>query len=135
CEEAAPFQHYLPRTGMLYFFVTDEEYAQKPIVLYAKEYSQLIRHEYNEQTEFSDADFDDNYRQAVAVKFANAVSLPSTYNLYHHGDERFPKYAGYLENLKKDDAQYGHFEDRVSEFVEQLLEKHERAHSINTYVF
>lgn len=146
CEEAAPFQSYLPRTGMLYFFVSDEEHVDKTIVLYAKEFSQLKRHEYNEETEFTDPDFDDNYRKAVAVKFANAVSLPSTYNLYHHGEERFPKYAGYLENLKKDDAAYGRFEDRVTGFVEQLLEKHEpigykgpywnfRTHSLNAYVF
>ncbi|MGV3761185.1 DUF1963 domain-containing protein [Parapedobacter sp.] len=146
CEEAAPFQHYLPRTGMLYFFVSDEEHVDKTIVLYAHAFSGLKRHEYNEETEFTDPDFDDNYRKAVAVKFANAVSLPSTYNLYHHGEERFPKYAGYLESLKKDDAAYGHFEDNVTEFVEQLLEKHEsighkgpyrnfRTHSLNSYVF
>lgn len=86
-----------------------------------------------------------HYRQA-REQLANAFSLPSTYNLYNHGGERFPKYAEYLENLEKDDLQYGHFEDNVTGFVEQLLEKHEpiehkgpyrnfRTHSLNSYVF
>ena len=105
CEEAAPCQDFLPRTSMLYFFASDEEHVDKTLVVYAKAHGQLKRHAYNEHTEFTDPDFDDNYWKAVAVKFVNAVSLPSTYNLYNHGGEQFPKYAEYLEKLENDDAE------------------------------
>ena len=107
CTEIAPFQEYLPRKGMLYFFVNDEEYAQQPIVLYAKETSHLVRIPYTEATKFTDSDFNANFRKGQAVRFENAIALPCFYNSFNHGTERFPKYAAL-------------WEEEEEEFYEQL---------------
>src|SRR5690606_31589630 len=101
CEEAAPYQHYLPRQGMLYFFVNDEEYAEKALVLYAEDSSRLKRCEYKAETEFTDSDFNDNIRSATAVYFVNAISLPNAYNASLYGAERYPKYARFFESLEE----------------------------------
>ncbi len=103
CKETAPYQSYLPRKGMLYFFVNDEEYAEKPIILYSEENKNLKRYEYTENTEFTDSDLDGKYREAVAVTFQNTITLPEFYNAYNHGTERFPKYASLWENTENEE--------------------------------
>ncbi|GAA0732009.1 hypothetical protein GCM10009430_44790 [Aquimarina litoralis] len=120
CEEAASFQSYLPRKGMLYFFVNDEEYAQHPIVLYAESDQELVSTSYDQDTKFTDSDFDGNPRNAVALKFQNAISIPNVYNSMNHGEERFPKYA-FLFQDDSDEA-YDRME-LLEEYIEQLEDK------------
>ena len=144
CEEVGPYQKYLPRTGMLYFFVNDEEYAQKPMVLYAEKAENLKRVQYTEATEFTDSDLDGDYRKGVGVTFQNAPSVPIMYNTYNHGEERYPKYAALWED-EDDEALYDKI-DALEEYIEQLGEKISTpsvqqgalslsSHSINSAVF
>ncbi|AXT50893.1 DUF1963 domain-containing protein [Aquimarina sp. BL5] len=117
CKEIAAYQQYLPRKGMLYFFINDEEYAQNPIVLYAENIKELVRFEYSENTEFTDNNFDSCPRSAVAVTFRNAISVPVFYNSFNHGTERYPKYASLWEGEDTDEA------NRRIEFFEEYMEQ------------
>lgn len=92
CEEVASYQKYLPRKGIIYFFINDEEYAQHPVVLYSDNTNDLVRFSYTEKTKFEDRNFDDFIRKARKVSFQNAISLP---NFYNSSLERFPKHASF----------------------------------------
>ncbi|MEM6631646.1 MAG: DUF1963 domain-containing protein [Bacteroidota bacterium] len=120
CEELAPFQSFLPRKGILYFFVNDEEYAQQAQVLYVEEAGELIRFSYTSGTEFIDSQFDDHIREAVGVHFENAISLPNFYNLFNHAEERYPKYAHLWKQAEEDEGLYDSLEPL--EMAEELLE-------------
>ncbi len=121
CEEIAPYQGYLPRTGLLYFFVNDEEYAQESVILYAENTDNLSRFPYGEETTFSDSDYDGNIRKAVAVRFINGVSLPELYNSFNHGPQRFPKYAHLWESKTNENyIEIERLEEGVMELSEQL---------------
>lgn len=145
CKEIAPFQKYLPRKGMLYFFVSDEESVQKAFVLYNPENEDLSRIKYGKNIKFSDSDMDNFYRTGVAVSFKNAISLPELYNVHNHGEERFPKYKSYWENVD-DDEMYDKLE-YLSEAIYELGNKLEApigmknqftqraTHGVNTSVF
>jgi len=135
CKEIAPYQKYLPRTGMLYFFVNDEEYADEPIVLYTEE-NDLIPVKYSEKTEFTDSDFDNNYRKSVAVSFQNSIALPVFYNAYNHGTERYPKYKELWENEGTSYKKLELLEDNIAQ-LEEINNKRIklRTHSVNSTVF
>ena len=145
CADIAPFQKYLPRTGMLYFFVNDEESVQRPLVLFSKNTQDLSRTIYTEETKFTDGDFDNRFRKVVGVTFQNAVSIPNFYNSSNHGEERYPKYADLWKGLDEDSL-YEKI-DLLDENVEQLEEKLQaplafdnghiqlRTHSLNSSVF
>ncbi|MEO1436144.1 MAG: DUF1963 domain-containing protein, partial [Bacteroidota bacterium] len=145
CAEIAAFQNYLPRRGILYFFVNDEEYAEKPKVLYYDGDEPLSRRTYTPQTAFADSNFDGNPRRAVAIQFEHAISLPELYNSYNHGAERYPQYAHLWEEDPSDEGY-----ERVDAFEEKLMELRERidfpvgwdngrtkfpTHSMNSSVF
>ncbi len=146
CEALAPYQPYLPRKGMLYFFVNDEEYAQRPLVLYAEHTENLRRIEYTEATKFMDYDYDGAVRDAVAVGFQNAIDFPIFYNSYNHGSERYPKYAALWEE-KDDEEMYEKMDALEGYDFEQLAIEMKtplaldnghiqiRTHSINSSVF
>ena len=142
CEEITSYQNYLPRKGILYFFVNDEEYAERPIVLYSEDIQNLKRYEYTENTKFTDSDLDGDYREAVAITFQNAISLPEFYNAHNHGTERFPKYASLWENTEYEDKL-----DFLSDYTEELKKNIDKpagfdnghiqldTHSVNSSVF
>ncbi|TPN86786.1 DUF1963 domain-containing protein [Aquimarina algicola] len=142
CEEASSYQKYLPRKGMLYFFVNDEEYAQKPIVLYTENVKDLLRYQYDENTEFTDSNLDNNIREAVRISFKNGISIPIFYNLYNHGSERYPKYADFFEDESNediiDDLEYGI--ESLENVIDSPLSSGDpniplHFHSINSHVF
>ena len=138
CEELAPYQNYLPRKGMLYFFVSDEEYVEKPLVLYSED-ENLVRIHYNEETTFTDFDFDDDeYRKEVAVSFRNVVSIPEFYNIQKNTDERFPEYAQFLKDQAIHDLENLRNFELFEQFNKQI-DLHPNGtdymHSINSYVF
>ena len=144
CAELAPFQTYLPRTGLLYFFVNDEEYAQRPLVLYTERTDRLRRVVYTDDTRFIDTQMDGNYRGAQPVGPLNAVSLPELYASDAYGAERYPE-AGRMF-MDESDAGADRLE-AIGEAIETLranypgVPRHkfpftERAyHGLNTYVF
>ncbi len=103
CEEIAPYQHYLPRQGVIYFFVNDEEYALNPIVLYAADTNELERYTYTKETRFTDSTLDGMFRNSVALSFQNAISIPNFYNSFSYGSERFSKYADLFNNEDNDE--------------------------------
>ncbi|BDS11372.1 DUF1963 domain-containing protein [Aureispira anguillae] len=142
CEEIAPFQKYLPRKGMLYFFVNDEEYAERPIVLYAADNQNLVPSIYTEDTAFIDSDFDCDFRTAVAVTFQNYLSLPNFYNAYYYGAERYPNYATFWDAPDNDEKI-----EQLEDYIEALKSSIDwslgaeqgatatRTHSIHSSVF
>ncbi len=142
CEEIAPFQKYLPRKGILYFFVNDEEYAERPLVLYSENAENLVRYQYTDKTEFTDSDFDNSYRNALAVSFQNAISLPVFYNSYNHASERYPKYAEFWSN-ENNDEKIEILEDFIGELEKTINQPlgfdnghiQLRTHSINANIF
>lgn len=147
CADIAPYQAYLPRTGMLYFFVSDEEYAQTAQVLYSEHADNLVRVNYDDETTFTDSDLDGDFREATAVHFANAISLPCFYNSANHGEERYPKHKALWDKMESD----GDWDDKFDALEYDLIEQLEttidtplaydnghiqlRAHSINSSVF
>ena len=142
CEEIASYQPYLPRKGMLYFFVNDEEYAQHPFVLYTDQTNNLERIPYTEATSFSDSTFNNNFRKATAIRFQNGIALPDFYRTASYFSERFPNHIKFRESLDED------FDwDNILDFTEKLEEDlgrplafdnghiQIRSHSINSFVF
>ncbi|MEL7159222.1 MAG: DUF1963 domain-containing protein [Bacteroidota bacterium] len=146
CAELAPYQTYLPRTGLLYFYVNDEEFARKPLVQYADDTDNLRRYAYTEATEFTDADLDGRPRQPTGVRPVNAVSLPELYNSDNHGAERYPAVADLWDFADDDDAAYDRLE-ALEQATEELsnnypdVPKHQFPftarpyHALNAYVF
>ncbi len=147
CEELAPYQRYLPRKGMLYFFINDTEYAEKARVLYSEDISDLENFTYDDETHFIDQDFDQSWYDEVAIlKFENQISVPNTYGFPYKMQERFPKYIDYMnwadqddEELEKIDRYNDLLMDLPDEFVPPQYVYNEifkgDFHSINSNVF
>lgn len=148
CAELAPFQDYLPRTGMLYFYVSDEEMIDSTRVIYEADTERLYRVTYNGETEFTDADMDGYWRKSVAVTPKNAVSLPDLYNAGNHGAERFPTVAHLFADAETTpgaltDEQMEALDEAVRALTENNAEVPRQklpftareVHSINGYVF
>lgn len=146
CEDAAAFQSYLPRTGMLYFFVNTEEYAEKPVILYHNKKEKLKRFTYTEQHNWIDYDhtFSD-LRPAKAVAFENAVSIPDFYNAPNYFAQEFPEYAQLFHIDANDNEAWKAFDkvlDAVQELTDQLntpgwsaKQNKFGSHKCNAYVF
>ena len=144
CAELAPFQRYLPRAGILYFFVNDEEYAQRPLVLYSERTDQLRRIAYTDATRFIDLDMNGNYREPQLIRPVNALSLPELYACQSYGAERYPATTDLFSD--ESDAAIDRVE-ALEEAIQQLgnnypgIPRHkfpfiERPyHALNTYVF
>ncbi len=91
CADLAPHQDYLPRDGMLYFFVNNEEYASDPTVIYAPGKPSLKRYVYPDDAQFTEPHLENELYRAFQVDFAAAISLPSTYSLSNYGEGRYPE--------------------------------------------
>jgi len=148
CAELAPHQAYLPRTGMLYFYVSDEEMVQQATVRYERDITNLRRFVYTEATKFTDTDLNGRCRKPVAVVPKNAVSFPDLYNAGNHGAERFPAVA---HLFAEDETAAGALSDDTIEALDEATRALADAnpdtprqklpfiarevHSINGYVF
>lgn len=146
CEEIADFQSYFPRTGMLYFFVNDEEYAEKPIILYHDNSQNLKPYAYTEQDNWIDNYHTfSNLRAACAVAFENAVSIPDFYNSANYFQQEFPDYAHLFQFDDDDDEAWRAFDtvmDAVHKLNDQLntpgwsaKQNNFGSHKCNAYVF
>lgn len=124
CESIAGLQDYLPRTGILYFFINDQEDFSAKVIYYDGEIDHL------KSAKELNIDEDFIYDEAgifepFKTKSAKCVSLPSFYNDEHYYEDSVPE-------LKELEEQY----DETEALQELLLPfDANSSHGINSYVF
>ncbi|TXI46372.1 MAG: DUF1963 domain-containing protein [Lysobacter sp.] len=142
--EIAHLQPWLPRRGMLYFFVDDTQYAEDATVLYVdRAREDLAIYAYGASTRWRDSDLDiDNLPAEYALRFSAGVSVPNFYNIGGHAAARHPQWGGLFDEEETDDVgriRIERFCDAMIEFDDTLgdrgLKPHARAHSIGAQVF
>jgi Leucine-rich repeat (LRR) protein len=143
--EIADLQPWLPRRGMLYFFVNDTEYAAVPNVIYADVAEEaLVSYEYSDTMSWIDSDLDpDVLPTEHALGFSAKLSLPNFYGIARHGEVRHPEWRHLLDGDSIDKAMHGRlnkFSDLMLDFADRLAEcglmpVKNSSHSINAHVF
>jgi len=90
CAELAPYQAYLPREGILYFFVTDEDEYHSEVWYYPKP-DRLVT-----GMALQNIDFNNPYRhepyKPYRAEFRKLIALPAYFDdmpLYKHEDEAY----------------------------------------------
>ena len=124
CEELAPYQDYLPRRGMLYFFINDQEDCE-PVVLYHE--GPLENLQPGSEAGFPDEFFNlpDGPYAPYRVSVQMGWSLPSDYAAYCN-THYFPGEAAVLAGE----------EGLTDQIIDELLGFEPQArHEINGYVF
>lgn len=107
-EELADLQEYLPRAGMLYFFMEAiEGFYGTPFVFYHKDSSSLIRYRYPKKVVFTDCV---EILNSYFLKFFESVSVPDLcfYEVRQFAEKRFPELVSYYG--LNDDTGYTEFE-------------------------
>lgn len=125
CEELASYQNYLPRQGLLYFFITDQEDFNAKVI-YAQETDVLIS---AAELEIED-DFiydDHGVFAPYRVKVGKYVSVPHFYN-----DDSL--YKGKAASLSALEEEYEQTENLRRQLEEHTLSV-KPVHSMNSYVF
>lgn len=125
CKALAPYQPYLPRKGVLYFFITDQEDFGAKVIYYPGDPAALRSASTLDIAE--DDIYDDHgiytpYR-AEAAKY---VSIPYFYS----DDHLYTGSAEKLAELEEDDEAT----EELRRVFEQATER-QPTHSINSYVF
>lgn len=142
--EITHLQPWLPRRGMLYFFVDDTQYAEKATVLYADcAREDLAVYAYDASTRWRDSDLDiDALPAEYALRFSAGVSVPNFYNIAGHAVARHPQWGEWLDAepaSAADRMRIERFCDAMIELDDALkdraLKPSARAHSINAQVF
>lgn len=142
--EIAHLQSWLPRRGMLYFFVDDTQYAEDPTVLYIdRAREDLAVYAYDASTRWRDSDLDiDTLPAEYALRFSGGVSVPNFYNIAGHAAARHPQWGELLDAepaSAADRMRIERFCDATIELEDTLkdraLKPKTRAHSINAQVF
>ncbi|MEH6307728.1 DUF1963 domain-containing protein [Olivibacter sp. CPCC 100613] len=124
CAELAPYQDYMPRHGILYFFITDQE-DFKAKVIYAAETDSLVSAAQLPIEE--DFIYDDHgIFSACSVKIGKYASVPNFYS-----DEDL--YVDEAANLSDLEEEYERVEALKLRLEDNLSVK--PVHSINSYVF
>ncbi len=124
CASIANLQDYLPRTGMLYFFIEDQQDFVPKVIYYEGETDNLkSAKELNIEEEFI---YDESgIYQPFKTNSEKGVSVPSFYNDDHYYQDIAPE-------LKDLEESY----DETEAFQEKLLPFNTRSsHGINSYVF
>ncbi|HEU0125081.1 MAG TPA: YwqG family protein, partial [Flavobacterium sp.] len=124
CTSIADLQDYLPRTGILYFFIKDQEDFTPKVIYYDGETDHLkSAKELNFDEEFI---YDEGgIYKPFKTDSAKCVSFPSFYNDEHY-------YENIAPELKELEEQY----DETEALNEALLPFNEKSsHGINSYVF
>lgn len=124
CAELAPYQDYLPRIGILYFFITDQENF-KAKVIYAKDTDSL--QSANELEIDEDFIYDDH--GIFAPYQVRAASYPGVPHFYSDDD----LYVGEAAVLSSLEEAYDQIENLRAQLEDTLPLK--SVHSINSYVF
>lgn len=123
CGSISHLQHYLPRTGMLYFFITDQESMGPQVLYYDGPVSAL---QSAAASPVTDEDIYDDYGIFTPYQAAAAVypAVPSFYNDEH----LYKTVAPELDALEEDDT--------VEAFRKSLEPAGVKpVHNINGYVF
>ncbi len=144
CSELTPLQEYLPREGMLYFFIEDEEsFACR--VIYHPENTDLVSASELEDITLNLSDLDEPYRP-FQVEASPMVSLPAFYaDDYWYSLVDAPELAN-LQDYDHDDYESYSEQNQRDEVAKKLGKKGITAewnktfyadahHSINDYVF
>ena len=143
CEELAPYQDYLPRKGILYFFLEDEEeFGCK--VMYHPNTAELQSAQHLDAEKLNIFDTAEPYTP-FKVECSSFVALPSFYSdeywykrvdapeLANLEDYEHPDYEAFTEklreNLRKDLGKKGRFQEWNNTYYP------DSQHSINDYVF
>ncbi|WP_289660759.1 DUF1963 domain-containing protein [Flavobacterium panacagri] len=124
CASIANLQNYLPRTGMLYFFIEDQQDFVPRVIFYEGETDNLkSAKELNIDEEFI---YDESgIYQAFKTNSEKCISLPSFYNDEHY-------YKDIAPELKELEEKY----DETEALKEALLPFNTKSsHGINNYVF
>ena len=131
--EIAHLQDYLPREGLLYFFVSDEEYVEHALVFLATDAPHtLVRHVYDEETVFYDGPgvFTTGYKAIVTAGW----SLPTDNAALNGSDAEIIEqlhelvYTRYIEQGKDNPI-----EKLLYPFCPTL--SCDQVHTINGYVY
>ncbi|PHS31843.1 MAG: hypothetical protein COA95_04980 [Methylophaga sp.] len=142
CAELASVQDYLPRTGILYFFITDQE-GFKAKIIYTSENTSLISAKEIDKASLNIFD-DAGIFKPFKVEISNFVGIPHFYS-----DELWQKVYDLpeLEQLEECDSEDNEAFNQVNDdFRKQLGKKGKTIewtntfhpdwqHSINDYVF
>jgi hypothetical protein len=138
-------QTWLPRTGMLYFFVNDFRYGDGPCVIHAKvEPRELTLYDYPKGTRWFDSDVDalheggsSGLARESMLSFSAGVSLPF---VYRATGARFSALAPLFEsNERADRTRCEQFDDAL-EAARNALKKigllpQKTAHSLNALIW
>ncbi len=143
--EIAPLQTWLPRRGMLYFFIGDFRYAENPVVIYADvDADDLAVVEYTAKTRWINSDvdaFDDGASPSLAaelrLQFSAGVSMPY---LYRATARRFPALGPLFTSESRADRKRIEDFDRALDAAREALSglglmPSEHAHSLNGWVW
>ncbi len=125
CQELAPFQDYLPRSGILYFFIDHQESFGPKVLYFDGPSSALISGSKFDPEQYPLFDEYTDRTEPHRVNIEKSWSLPSDYAGYCNG-YYFPKEAQIF--LEHDDLLH----DMTEELVDS--ESHRR-HEINGHVF
>jgi hypothetical protein len=141
----AHLQTWLPRTGMLYFFVNDFRYGDGPCVIHANvEPSDLVLYEYSHATRWFDSDVDalhetdsSGLARESTLSFSAGVSLPY---VYRATGTRFPALATLFEsNAPTDRIRRERFDSELEATREALKEvalmPKNTTHSLNALIW
>jgi uncharacterized protein YwqG len=124
CAELAPYQDYLPRTGILYFFITDQQTLKPTVLYYDGKNADLVSARtlhINETFIYDDNGIYKPFR-AEAGKYASVPGFYQDEHLYSH-------VAPELAALEKNDY------DEIDKFRSHLGAGTKPVHSINSFVF
>jgi uncharacterized protein YwqG len=142
--DIADLQLWLPRQGMLYFFVNDTEYAQATSIIYIDNPHELLSiYQYSESTCWSDSDLDlETLPEEHALHFRRGISVPNFYNIQNYGAARHPEWRHLFDVETIDNAtnqRLEKFSDLMVDFPERLAKQGlmppDRSHSLNAHVF
>jgi uncharacterized protein YwqG len=115
--ELAPHQEFLPRTGMLSFFVTDLAYVDEVKVIHHAPGTKLVR-----TSPPPDACVDQGPFEGCRVSAARSFSLPHLYR------------SEVLTEIQEDDALYDRYQ-KLREVFEPPLQPGDNRHGMNVHVF
>jgi Domain of unknown function (DUF1963)/Leucine rich repeat len=141
----AHLQNWLPRSGMLYFFVGDFRDGDGPCVIHAKaDASDLTVYPYSKATRWIDSDVDALFEEGSTglarestLSFKVGASLPY---MYRASSTRFPALAALLDSKERvDRIRIEKFNTALEATQEALKEKglmpQNTSHSLNAHIW
>ena len=102
-EELAPYQNYLPRKGMLFFFINHDCDPSDAKVLYSPTNKNLNPFEFKKDLKFSgDGDWQSLIKKPKVIKFKTCLSLPEFGEALEYGPKRYPEFKKLFDGQSYD---------------------------------